>query len=175
VVNEAEIRRFFPGLNVAHLRVTSAETTDYNCIAWAAGDAEHWWWPGPEQSGVYWPPRIDRQATLDVFIAAYATLGYEVCATGDFDRRYEKVALFADSHGVPTHAARQLQNGHWTSKLGPSEDIEHELAGLEGVAYGAVVKFLRRRLRAPRRRNTIVKWLDAMRRAVLQLFRRSPK
>ncbi len=31
----------FPGLTPENHRVTSPDTTDYNCIAWSAGDVEH--------------------------------------------------------------------------------------------------------------------------------------
>jgi len=58
----------------------------------------------------------------------------------------EKVAIFADAQGAPTHAARQLESGAWTSKCGTLEDIEHNsLANLEGGAYGKAVLFLERR------------------------------
>lgn len=56
----------------------------------------------------------------------------------------ERVALFAGSDGFPTHAARQLPNGRWTSKIGFLEDIEHDLYDLEGSEYGAVVRIMRR-------------------------------
>jgi hypothetical protein len=55
----------------------------------------------------------------------------------------EKIAIFAKG-GRPTHAARQLGSGRWTSKLGRAEDIEHDLRALEGEAYGAVAFFLQR-------------------------------
>ena len=45
---------------------------------------------------------------------------------------------------MPTHAARQFPGGRWTSKLGPAEDIEHELEELAGPLYGEVVLILRR-------------------------------
>lgn len=38
--------------------------------------------------------------------------------------------------GIPSHAARQLPNGRWTSKCGQAEDIEHDLRDLEGRLYG---------------------------------------
>ena len=41
------------------------------------------------------------------------------------------VAIY-QSGGLPTHAARQLSDGNWTSKLGPNIDITHSLSGLEG-------------------------------------------
>jgi hypothetical protein len=48
----------------------------------------------------------------------------------------EKVALYAVD-AVPTHAARQLPNGWWTSKLGPNVDIEHaDLSALADGVYG---------------------------------------
>ena len=45
---------------------------------------------------------------------------------------FEKVALFVNASGVPTHAVRLLLIGLWTSKLGEWEDIEHELHALAG-------------------------------------------
>lgn len=43
------------------------------------------------------------------------------------------------------HAALQLENGDWTSKMGSAEDILHILAEvLEGPEYGHVARFLSR-------------------------------
>ena len=56
------------------------------------------------------------------------------------------MAVFADPTG-PTHAARQLADGRWSSKLGRREDIEHvldALAGVDGDEYGQVVQVLKR-------------------------------
>ena len=41
-----EADRDFPRLTPENHRVTSPAAIDYNCIAWAAGDAESWWQPG---------------------------------------------------------------------------------------------------------------------------------
>jgi hypothetical protein len=117
----------------------------YNCIAWAAGDTKNWWWPDEvsEPESGHWPSGVPRLETLEVFRAAFATLGYLVCDHDQLEAGFEKVALFALA-GVPKHAARQLPNGRWTSKLGPMEDIEHSLHDLEGNAYGAVVLVMKR-------------------------------
>lgn len=40
--------RHFPGLQAEGFAETSSPTTDYNCIAWAAGDQTQWWWPHPD-------------------------------------------------------------------------------------------------------------------------------
>jgi hypothetical protein len=57
---------------------------------------------------------------------------------------FEKVALYAVG-SEPTHAARQILNGRWVSKLGPQEDIEHGAPDdLSGPCYGQVVRVLKR-------------------------------
>ena len=82
---------------------------------------------------------------MDSFIRAYALQGYSVCASADYEEGFEKIAIYADSQGKPTHAARQLSTGHWTSKLGGLEDIEHfTLEGLNGAEYGAVALVMKR-------------------------------
>jgi hypothetical protein len=58
---------------------------------------------------------------------------------------YEKVALYADGNGEWTHAARQLADGWWTSKLGPDEDILYQTPqALVGDLYGQVHAIMRR-------------------------------
>ena len=135
----------FPGLRTSSFRVTSPATRDYNCIAWAAGDLAHWWWPDadPDDDAIFWPPTVPVQETVDAFVAAFATLGYAPSVGEEPEPGFEKVALFA-SGAVPTHAARQLPSGRWTNKLGLREDIEHDLHAVSGEAYGTVVLVLKR-------------------------------
>jgi hypothetical protein len=38
---------------------------------------------------------------------------------------WQTIALYS-ADGELTHAARRLDNGRWTSKLGPDIDIEHD-------------------------------------------------
>jgi hypothetical protein len=134
----------FPGLRDTPYRVTSLATRDYNCIAWAAGDTAHWWWPDNDPDAtVFWPPGVALEETLAAFVAAFAVLGYSPCSGEEPEPGFEKVALFARD-GVPTHAARQLPDGRWTSKLGLREDIEHDLHAVGGELYGTVVQLLKR-------------------------------
>jgi hypothetical protein len=145
------IEERFPGLQTSPFRVTSPATRDYNCIAWAAGDTTRWWWPDPDpdNDAVYWPSNIPIEETTGAFAAALATLGYAPCSGDEFEPGFEKVALFATGT-VPAHAARQLPSGRWTSKLGRSEDIEHELNAVSGAAYGTVVQVFKRATNAGR-------------------------
>jgi hypothetical protein len=139
------MEELFPGLRVMGYTQTSEPTIRYNCIAWAARDETRWWWPDPWGEG-YWPADVERVETLEAFVEAYRTLGYEPCGTAAREDGFEKVAIFTDREGLPQHAARQLENGRWTSKLGELEDIEHALDGLEGARYGKVAQVLRRAL-----------------------------
>jgi hypothetical protein len=139
------IASLFPGLTNSGFVVTSPATKDYNCIGWAAGDTMHWWWPDidPDNQAKYWPAGIVLAETLDAFVAAFATLGYALCIGEEPEPGFEKVALFAHEV-VPTHAARQLPSGRWTSKLGMREDIEHDLHSVSGNLYGKVTLILKR-------------------------------
>lgn len=146
-----EIEAFFPHLRRAEYRKTSEATPAYNCIAHAAEVSEDWWWPA-EGTGIYWPPGTSMEETIESFVHAYATVGYSVCEAGNRDPEvgYQKIAIYTDSDGVPTHAARQLPNGEWTSKLGRAEDIQHRTLGALGdeqngaIGYGRVTVILRR-------------------------------
>jgi hypothetical protein len=137
--------RIFPGLVKGHFRITSPATRIYNCIAWAAEDEEHWWWPDTE-GNYYWPVSAPRVETLEAFKLSFGQLDYEECSSSDLEEGWQKVAIFVDISGKPTHAARQLESGVWTSKCGRLEDIEHTLVSLEGNSYGRAVCFMRRKI-----------------------------
>jgi hypothetical protein len=80
-------------------------------------------------------------------VQAYITLGYEQCSDGAHEAGFQKVAIYADATNQAQHAARQLTNGKWTSKLGDLPDIGHESSEcLSGASYGAPVQFLKRKL-----------------------------
>lgn len=137
--------RLFPGLRGVSYEITSPAQPDYNCIAWAAGDDSRWWWPD-EFHQYYWPEPAPRLSTLGAFAEAFRTLGFEVCEDSTSELGWEKIAIFASPDGMPTHAARQLPDGTWTSKLGNLEDIKHrDLRHVGGDAYGEPTLILRRR------------------------------
>lgn len=83
-------------------------------------------------------------------MAAYQTIGYSECTEDALESGVEKIALFAlpdpDSGLlIPTHAARQLESGSWSSKMGPLEDICHTTpADPRGPLYGAPVRYMAR-------------------------------
>jgi hypothetical protein len=137
------IELLFPRLRGSGYRVTSESDDVYNCVAWAVGVKDKWWWPG-DPDRTYWPSDVPRERSVAAFRQLFGTLGFEECADDALEPGFEKVALFVNPLGKPTHAARQLSIGRWTSKLGESEDIEHGLRDLEGDVDGVVVLVMRR-------------------------------
>jgi hypothetical protein len=136
----------FPRLDPANRnwRAVSPNSPAYNCIAWAVGDTHHWWQP-TIGGGFYWPDAAPLEPTVDAYRIALETQGFAVCISGDLEPGYEKVALFAVGGTDPTHAARQLPNGQWTSKLGQGIDIDHASPeDVGGGRYGEIVLFLMR-------------------------------
>ena len=132
----------FVNLRHGQFLKTSEESLDYNCFAWAGNDNSNWWSPVGRH---YWPVGVPREETVQAYIRAFATIRFEPCENGELELGVEKVALFVDANMIPTHMARQLASGRWTSKLGEWEDIEHALEGVAGTpGYGTVVQFLRR-------------------------------
>lgn len=159
----------FPYLTKDLYEVTGDETIDYNCIALAAGDKTRRWEPDP--TGVYYWPILKREYTVECFIEMFESLGYQKCRCSLKKRLFEKVALYHDPVGCvefinattyhpevlpnsPTHAAKQLKNGVWNSKLGDWEEIEHRtLKCLNGtditgkrISYGKPIQILKRDL-----------------------------
>lgn len=135
----------FPNLQREGYTPTSSATPRYNCIAWAAGDNKRWWWPS---FSYYWPPGATRANSIEAFIEAFATLGYSKCDDNErfkplYEPHFERVAIYV-VRGVPSHAARQIDDKAWTSKIGNNIDISHTLRGLEGPQYGMVSAILRR-------------------------------
>jgi hypothetical protein len=88
--------------------------------------------------------RPDKE-TVENFVIAFQTEGFELCKGSGFEAGFEKIALYLKAN-VPKHAARSLPDGGWTSKMGDDEDIEHTTLGvLEGRQFGKATVFLRRK------------------------------
>ena len=138
-------RQSFPHLTRDNHRITSPSTPVYNCIAWAAGDTEKWWEPCAS-----WPVRASPdEYGIAALERVFSALGYQDCdLDASFEPGFSKVALYGSTF-VYTHAARQLTNGKWTSKLGKAEDIEHDTPAdvAEGL-YGEVIEIMKRRVGA---------------------------
>ena len=132
--------RDFPDLTDISSKTTSSTDPKYNCVAWAFKDNKRWWWPSPR---AYWPSAFSGLTAIQAFESWLDADGWEPTDNSEFEKGIEKLALYT-KEGSPTHMARMLENGSWTSKLGQSIDISHELNDLEGPAYGSVRQLYRK-------------------------------
>jgi hypothetical protein len=131
--------------------VASQPTIEYNCLAWAMRDTNHFWDPHMDY---YWPNEESRGYTVNALIETLTLLGFELCEDGVLIDDFEKLAIYSNSSGLWTHVARQLPDGRWASKLGRLDDIEHEtlhetleeVTGAPGSDYGTVAAFMIKRI-----------------------------
>jgi hypothetical protein len=110
---------------------------------------------------MYWPKHGEHVETATAFTRVFARMGYKRCRSEELEEGFEKIALYVSIRatldgpaGTPTHMARQLLNGRWTSKLGDLQDIEHDsVRGVEGPAYGRLFCIMRRQRRKQNRKQ----------------------
>ncbi|HOB70603.1 MAG TPA: hypothetical protein PLD55_06520 [bacterium] len=141
-MKQEELSFLFPNSQKEPFTETSPATNSYNCIAWAANDNSKWYWP---ENHCYWPEGVEKKETIDSFIKMFSTFGYEICSDGLCEEGIEKIVIFSDENGKPTHAARQIDENFWTSKLGREIDVSHTLNAMCNGDYGNPAVFMKRR------------------------------
>ena len=144
-MNGSNLLQIFPNLATTQFKITSPPSNFYNCIAWAYGRSDIKIWPNAIR-GYLWPADIPRTETIEAFVQLFESQGFSICDDSLLVPGHEKIAIFADANKIPQHAAKQLSNGRWSSKLGKLEDIEHEISGVEESEYGTAVVFMVRPL-----------------------------
>jgi len=151
------IRDEFPALQSIEHELTSRPSHKYNCIAFALGEDDYVCWPQQlaecALTTPYWPRRIPREVSVSAFRLMFESRGYVLSGSADFEVGLEKIVLYCDAAGKPTHAARQIMSdphrGQWKSKIGNLADIRHAtLTALEGAEYGKVHSCFARKVNA---------------------------
>ena len=136
-----DLEKEHPNLKTSGYEITSESTDLYNCITWAAGDDSIWW---SHAVGDYWPASVPRSPEAWALVLVFESLGYAVCDSDALEPGYEKVAVYVQN-GEWRHAARQLSDGRWTSKIGQFEDIIHPAPeNLVDDSYGSIHCIMRR-------------------------------
>ena len=131
----------FPNLASEGFETVGQASELYNCIAYVAEDTSKWWWPDGTN---YWPPWATLDTKMESLKEALAGLGYEQCDDSDPEDGYQKVALY-EIQGRFQHAAVQMSNGRWRSKMGQGPVVEHRNPeSLSGGPYGNPKVFMRR-------------------------------
>jgi hypothetical protein len=130
-----ELRKDFPNMNYWNSKQTSELNKCYNCVAWVSEINNDW----------IWPDIVNKT----VFINLFKSYGYKEIQNGNISLEpyKQKIAIYVDSFNKPSHVARQLRNGKWTSKIGRNIDIEHDnLEVLEGPLYGRINIMMEKRI-----------------------------
>ena len=126
--------RAFPNLANEDFDIICPESTRYNCIAYAAGDTSQPW---GDEEGYHWPEEVTTSPTIRGLENLFKWLGFKKCHGPRLEPGYQKVALYANQ-GFWQHAALQMPNGRWRSKLGKGGPlIEHQTP--RGVASPAAI------------------------------------
>ena len=130
LIDNDKKKKSFPRLG-RNFEVRGSSTKTYNCIAWSLGIKDRWVWPG---------------GTVNDFDRLYGEKGYKRVQKLDYRRQenVDKIVLYAkkgkDGKIEATHAARQLSDGSWSSKLGQLPLIRHLSPNdLNGPSYGTPV------------------------------------
>lgn len=147
-LDEANVEEQLPNIVGQYVR-TSDPTIDYNCLAWAVELTDTWIDPTGRCVGYSWPKGIERDWSVPAYKKVLAYYGYvDECPDGSFEDGFVKIAMYVDEDGRPSHFARQVQGGNWTSKLGELIDVVHSslscVAGNE-PHYGQVSHFFKRK------------------------------
>ena len=133
----------FPRLAREGYEIVGEPTGRYNCIAYAAGDTNEWWWP---TGGRYWPNYATRTQRMDSLVEVFGGLDYEPCDNSGLESGFEKIALY-EREGRFEHAALQTRTGRWRSKMGQGPLIEHRRPeSLVGGMYGNPTIHMRRQV-----------------------------
>ncbi|MGI8654291.1 MAG: DUF7689 domain-containing protein [Pyrinomonadaceae bacterium] len=149
-MRDPELETKFPKLRSGGYSIASSKDKKYNAIAFAVGNpTRNWNWMPYPTGGYYWPPGITGDDTINTWARVFMVHGYSLCDNGDFENGVEKVVLYCDPDGTPTHVAKQdVTIKKWISKLGKDYDIQHDsfdvLEGYDEHEYGTAVRFMAR-------------------------------
>lgn len=138
---ESQLRSKWPDL-FNNYEKTSNETKVYNCVAWALKIEDDWIQHDYHDDG-----EPDRDHFVESYIEIFKGEGFAICENGDLEDGFEKIVIyFVEASNEFTHVARQLEDGNWTSKMGPFEDISHYSPEiLSGPFYGKPHSYMRRK------------------------------
>lgn len=141
-------KKLFPLLNDYEL-INNSESDNYNCISHTLGIKDKWSWSYDKNEiyeydyDHYWPVRCE--LTKESFDDFYEYHGFEKIKLLDFsyNPKYTKVVLYTNN-GVPTHAAIQINEFFWESKIGMFGILRHDLFEIENDVYGEVTQIYRK-------------------------------
>ena len=141
-MNPTQLAIFYPNLSATNYQVTSDQTRLYNCVAWVSHIQDENIDFSQDENG-----DLAQDLSTAPYIEYFETLGFQRCNDGEREEAFQKIALF-EKRGEFSHVCAQLPDGHWESKLGEWEDIQHDTtSAVEGEGkyhYGKATIFMSR-------------------------------
>lgn len=141
----ADIKMYWPSLNDEDFEFKSHFNPFYNCLAWAINVNTIF------VTMNYFQKKHGLDINnLDHSVNGYAKIleefyNYLSCENGEYEKGFEKILLYGDNNNLWTHAARQIKEEMWVSKLGSCENIEHKnIECLNGNTYGEPKIFMKK-------------------------------
>lgn len=152
----AHIEHWFPNtVALDVLEITSQKDLCYNCVAWALGISSHW--VEPYLAGgvrvapwAVWPNTDDSGSSIDTYVKMFRGEGFVKATRGNQEAGFDKIVIYWEKASRTfTHVARQMENGHWWSKLGAASDVQHQKPDTLGPVgspggYGEVWGYMKR-------------------------------
>lgn len=127
----------------SNFKLTSPDTYQYNCIAYAMGMKDRWI-DSSDLPWHWWPP-VSKGRNGSDLVEAFKYFGFVACGMDDsIEDDYDKVALYSNADGW-THAARVVGNGIYHSKFGASYDGTHSRGDVLQAHYGDPFVIMKRR------------------------------
>lgn len=131
-----------PLKNDINFILLSAETFQYNCIAFALGMEDRW--VDPEEIPWHWWPPVPKGESVDHLKEAFKYFGFEDCGSNDsVEELYDKIAIY-ELNNCWTHAAKVISSEVYHSKFGASYDGRHSGGNVLQLRYGNVCAFMKR-------------------------------
>jgi hypothetical protein len=130
-----QVAKWWPNLNTSNHHITSDKNILYNCVAWITRITDENIDFSQDENG-----DLVNDLSAAPYVRYFERFGFRRCIDAALEPDLEKIALFETPNGNFEHVARQLENGHWSSKLGEYEDIEHyNLQSLENINWSKVI------------------------------------
>lgn len=112
---------------------------EYNCIAWSL-DIDYMSVGHENLTGIYWPDNISKIPNINNYKRMYNSYGFIDASTSDLEEGFKKVAIYVrgtnPKTGIVVHAAKQIDDIWWSSKMGDNIDGIHHLDAIQGILYG---------------------------------------
>ena len=110
--------------------IPNTKDDNYNCVGYSLEINEF----VSHHIGRYWIDSIERSGSINNLIKVFEYFGFER-SDSSVEEGYKKIVIYGN-RGFASHAAIQLDDIWYQSKMGEYEICKHKLEAIEGILYG---------------------------------------